>query len=95
MVLILCITRGMGAAVFQVLYLYTPESYPTHIRALAMGLGTAFCRVGATITPFAAEVLLANSLTGAMILYGLLAVIGAICAFCLPFETEGRALKTA
>ena len=42
----LFLARGPSAGVFQVIYLYTPEVYPTNLRAAAMGGGSSFARVG-------------------------------------------------
>ena len=36
MVMLFC-ARGSTAGVFQVVYLYTPEVYPTNLRAVAFG----------------------------------------------------------
>lgn len=48
--------RGFVTGVFQAVYVYTPEVYPTRIRGVAMGVNTAAARVGAIITPFVAQV---------------------------------------
>ena len=54
--LFLFIMRGTVAGVFQVVYVYTPEVYPTSIRAAAMGMHFSSSRIGTILTPFAAEV---------------------------------------
>ena len=36
-VLVLFTARGAAAGFFQTVYVYTPEVYPTKLRALAMG----------------------------------------------------------
>jgi MFS family permease len=54
--LFLFITRAFATGVFQAVYVYTPEVYPTNIRASAMGFHTAAARVGALLTPFNAQV---------------------------------------
>ena len=38
-------------------YVYTPEIYPTSVRATAMGFCSGVARVGAILTPFVAQVL--------------------------------------
>lgn len=48
--------RGTSSAVFQVVFVYTPEIYPTNLRAVAMGTGSSMARIGAMITPFIAQV---------------------------------------
>ena len=57
--LFLFIIRAFATGVFQAVYVYTPEVYPTTVRAVAMGLHTAAARIGAMITPFVAQVCIA------------------------------------
>ena len=37
-------------------YVYTPEVYPTRIRGMSMGVMTSAARIGALVTPFIAQV---------------------------------------
>ena len=48
--------RGFATGVFQAVYVYTPEVYPTRTRGAAMGIHSAASKVGAIITPFVAQV---------------------------------------
>ena len=48
--------RGFATGVFQAVYVYTPEVYPTKLRGSAVGLMTSSARIGALITPFIAQV---------------------------------------
>ena len=57
----LFVARGTSAGVFQVAYVYTQEVYPTNLRAIGMGYGSCFARIGAMLTPFVANVLLRQS----------------------------------
>lgn len=52
----LFLTRAFATGVFQAVYVYTPEVYPTNIRASALGLHTTAARIGALLTPFNAQV---------------------------------------
>ena len=52
----LFIIRAFATGVFQAVYVYTPEVYPTSVRAAALGLHIAAARIGAMITPFVAQV---------------------------------------
>lgn len=52
----LFLIRAFATGVFQAVYVYTPEVYPTNVRAGALGLHTAGARVGALLTPFNAQV---------------------------------------
>lgn len=47
-------TRLFSYAAFIVLYIYTPELYPTRVRSFAFGLFNAFCRFGGLVAPFIA-----------------------------------------
>ena len=51
-------SRIFGLAAYQTTYVYTAEVYPTTIRSLAMGTGSAFTRIGSMLTPFIAQVTL-------------------------------------
>ena len=94
MVALLYIARAFIGATFQALYVYTPEVYPTEVRALGIGLASMFCRVGAMVTPYAAQVLLSVSLYYAVGVYGGAGgLIQAIAAVLLPLETKGMSLK--
>ena len=49
-------TRTFATGAYQVAYLYTTEVYPTNVRGLALGLMSSSARIGAIVTPFAAQV---------------------------------------
>ena len=48
--------RGFATGVFQAVYVYTPEVFPTKIRGTAMGLMSSSSRIGGLVTPFVAQV---------------------------------------
>lgn len=50
--------RGFATGVFQAVYVYTPEVYPTKIRGSALGLMSSAARIGGLVTPFIAQVCL-------------------------------------
>jgi len=90
------VLRAFIAGAFQVVYVYTPEAYPTEFRTTAVGIGSGLSRIGAMITPFVAIVLAQLSSAGAtaaLVLYAVSAVVAAVCAFFLPVETMGRNLE--
>jgi MFS family permease len=47
-------TRMFAYGSFVVLFIYTPELYPTQIRSFAFGLYNAFSRLGGLVSPFIA-----------------------------------------
>lgn len=54
--LMLFLARGIIAGVFQAAYVYTPEVYPTSLRAVGVGSCSAMARLGAMVTPYVAQV---------------------------------------
>ncbi|KAK3927334.1 Synaptic vesicle 2-related protein [Frankliniella fusca] len=89
----LFVARGIIAGVFQAAYVYTPEVYPTPLRAVGVGSCSAMARLGAMVTPYVAQVLLNSSLLLAMTVYGLAALLAAVACFMLPIETKGKEMK--
>lgn len=84
--------RGFSQGMFNFVYIYTAEVYPTNIRTLGIGASSSWARVGAMVTPFVAQVLLDQSLTAAVWVYGGVCVCAAILTALLPIETMGREL---
>ena len=60
--LFLFLIRAFVTGVFQAVYVYTPEVYPTSVRALSLGVHTSAARVGAIITPYTAQVIVRKCL---------------------------------
>uniref|UniRef100_A0A8D8Z508 Synaptic vesicle 2-related protein n=1 Tax=Cacopsylla melanoneura TaxID=428564 RepID=A0A8D8Z508_9HEMI len=89
----LFVARGIIAGVFQAAYVYTPEVYPTPLRAVGVGTCSAMARLGAMITPYIAQVLLKSSLSIAMTVYAVAALSAALACALLPFETKGKEMK--
>ena len=85
--------RAFAFAVFQVVYVYTPEVYPTKSRALGLGLCSTMARVGGIATPIVADVVYEANDYICIILYAGSCLIFAVMAMLLPIETKGRALK--
>lgn len=54
--IMLFLARGIIAGVFQAAYVYTPEVYPTGLRAVGVGSCSAMARLGAMVTPYVAQV---------------------------------------
>lgn len=90
---ILFIARGIISGVFQAAYVYTPEVYPTYLRAVGVGVCSGMARLGAMVTPFVAQVLVKSSLASAVGLYGSVALLAVAASLLLPIETKGRAMK--
>jgi len=94
MVALLFIGRAMADGVFQVLFVYTAEVYPTQFRGLAVGLGSSCSRLGALSTPFVAQVLVSINLHYALAVYISTGLLASIVSLLLPYETKGKSLAS-
>lgn len=75
------------------LYLYTPEIYPTRVRAVGSGAATAWLRVASMIGPFMIGAILPNAGLGIVFLvFGIAASVGGAAAL-FTLETRGRVLE--
>jgi putative MFS transporter len=76
------------------LYLYTAELYPTRIRALGSGTGSAWLRIGSSVGPLlVAQVVAGLGVNWVFAVFaGVLAIGGGICA-AFAIETRQRVLE--
>jgi MFS transporter, putative metabolite:H+ symporter len=82
---------GMWSA----LYAYTPELYPTRIRATGTGFASAIGRVGSLIGPYVIGVILPTAGQAGVFALGAGAfVVAAIAVLVLGEETRGRTLES-
>jgi putative MFS transporter len=83
---------NLGA--WGVVYSYTPELYPTAIRATGAGVAAAVGRTGGIIGPFLTPVLVpVFGQTGVFAMFMALLVVTAVAVFALAEETRGRSLE--
>ncbi len=83
---------NLGA--WGVVYTYSPELYPTRIRATGAGIAAAVGRIGGIIGPFLTPVLVPIiGQTGLFAMFMVLLVLTAINVFVLGEETKGRSLE--
>jgi putative MFS transporter len=76
------------------LYLYSPELYPTRMRALASSVGSAWLRVASAIGPAVMGVVVAGyPLATAFLLFGVVLLIGAVITGLFAVETTNRVLE--
>ena len=86
-------TLFMGAVSIG-LNLYTPELYPTRVRALGSSIGGAWQRVAAGIGPnVVAGLLGAYGLRSVFVYFGVLALAGGALTWAFATETKGRTLE--
>src|SRR5581483_8335784 len=88
------LSAGFVFAANICLYLYTPELYPTRIRALGSSLGGAWNRLGVILGPVVVGALLAAG-AGPVAVFGVLGAVGIVTGLValLGEETTGRRLE--
>jgi putative MFS transporter len=80
---------------WSALYAYTPELYPTHVRATGTGFASAVGRIGSLIGPYVIGVILpAAGQSGVFALGAGAFVVAALAVLLLGEETRGRTLES-
>ncbi|MER5256519.1 MFS transporter [Streptomyces sp. NPDC002855] len=76
------------------LYLYTPELFPTRMRALGSSVGGAMNRLGVILGPIVVGVVYAGgNVSTVFVMLGAVALVGAVVAAVGAEETAGRRLE--
>jgi putative MFS transporter len=92
-IVLVTISYGIVGSVNAVLYLYTPEIYPTRMRAIGTGAATCWLRLASAAGPLLVGYLVAARGTGAVFLmFAAAGVIGAVAAVGM-LETRNRRLE--
>ena len=87
------ISYGIVGSANAVLYLYTPEIYPTRMRAIATGAATCWLRLASAAAPLLVGYLVAARGTGAVfMMFAAAGVIGALAAAWM-IETRNKRLE--
>eukprot|EP01080_Neovahlkampfia_damariscottae_P010057 gene10057-2481_t len=87
------IVNIFSAAPWAIIYMYTPEVYPTMLRTTGMGACSMFTRIAGTLTPMFGTTLLSYGFLWPFLTYGVALCTAGVCAFILPIETKGRELQ--
>lgn len=74
-------------------YLYTPELYPTRVRALAVGAATAWLRLASIIGPTTVGFMIAGGLNSVFLSFGAAALVAAAITLIFAVETKQRILE--
>ncbi|HEV8654560.1 MAG TPA: MFS transporter [Candidatus Limnocylindria bacterium] len=83
---------NLGA--WGIVYTYSPELYPTAVRATGAGVAAAVGRIGGIIGPFLTPVLVPTlGQSGVFALFMVLLVVTALNVWLLAEETKGRSLE--
>lgn len=94
MVIVLAtLAYGIVGSINAVLYLYTPEIYPTRMRALGTGIATSWLRLASAVGPALVGYMVTRQGIGAVfVMFTIVAAIGALAASQM-IETRGRKLE--
>jgi putative MFS transporter len=76
-------------------YLYTPELYPTRVRAVAVGAATAWLRFASMIGPTVVGTMIASGLPAVFLTFATVAGLAAAITALFAVETKGRVLEEA
>jgi MFS transporter, putative metabolite:H+ symporter len=76
-------------------YLYTPELYPTRVRAIAVGTATAWLRFASIIGPTVVGTMMASGLPAVFLTFAAVAGVAAAITGLFAIETKGRVLEEA
>jgi putative MFS transporter len=76
-------------------YLYTPELYPTRVRALGVGTATAWLRFASMIGPTVVGMMIASGLPAVFVTFAAVAAVAAVVTGLFAVETKGRVLEEA
>jgi putative MFS transporter len=75
------------------LYAFTPEVYPTGLRASAMGMAGAVARFGGLFAPAIVAPVMATHFTLALVMLAGFLALGAVAVLCVDVESRQRALE--
>ena len=92
-VLLTTVSYGIIGSANAVLYLYTPEIYPTRMRAIGVGLATLWLRAASATGPILVGLILANGSVGLLFLiFAGISALGVLASLQM-IETRGRRLE--
>jgi putative MFS transporter len=74
-------------------YLYTPELYPTRVRALGVGTATAWLRLASMIGPTAVGLVIGSGLQSVFLSFGVITAVTAVVTLIFAVETKKRVLE--
>jgi putative MFS transporter len=76
------------------LYLYSSELYPTRLRAVGTGFGSAWLRAGSSIGPIMVGAIMANlGIQYVFAAFAAVALVGGLVTVFFAIETKGRVLE--
>lgn len=94
--ILVCATVGYGIlqTITFSLYLYSSELYPTRLRAIGTGLGSAWLRAGSAVGPILVGVIVSDfGIRYVFVAFALIALIGGVVTLRYSIETKGKVLE--
>jgi putative MFS transporter len=92
-IILATLSYGIVGSTNAVLYLYTPEIYPTRMRAIGTGLATSWLRLASAVGPALVGVMVgAMGISLVFLAFAGAGIVGALAATCM-IETRGRRLE--
>ncbi len=91
-----CFLSFFNLGAWGVVYTYTPELYPTRVRATGAGWAAAFGRFGGFLAPLVVGQIVASQGMGfetVFLMFSIVLLVGAINVLLLGEETKGRTLE--
>jgi MFS transporter, putative metabolite:H+ symporter len=84
---------GAVGSINAVLYLYTPEIYPTRMRAIGTGLATSWLRLASAVGPaLVGLIMTTQGIASVFLMFAIVAMLGALAASRM-LETRDRQLE--
>jgi hypothetical protein len=74
-------------AIFQMLYPFSSESYPTSARSIGFAVNSFFGRIGSTLMPFIVYPLYNYHPKSPFLILALLCFFGAVAIKCIKYDT--------
>jgi len=92
-VIFVTLSYGVMSTINTVLYLYTPEIYPTRMRAIGTAAGTCWLRLASAAGPLVVGVMMvSHGISSVFLMFAGVALVGAIAATQM-IETRNRRLE--
>jgi MFS transporter, putative metabolite:H+ symporter len=88
-----CLISFFNLGAWGVVYTYTPELYPTDIRATGAGTAAAFGRTGGILAPIIVGMILSQGRHVVFLHFAIVVVMGAIAVALLGEETKQKSLE--
>uniref|UniRef100_A0A7S2GHY6 Major facilitator superfamily (MFS) profile domain-containing protein n=1 Tax=Haptolina brevifila TaxID=156173 RepID=A0A7S2GHY6_9EUKA len=85
-----CFAKVFTTGLFTMLFLYTPEAFPTPVRNLSLGFLSIAARVASAVAPTIGSLAYDASTMSSFAVFGTSCAVGMLAGFALPFETKNR-----